>query len=124
LVGVQSDASPFFYELYYHDSQAGAVELESLADGLAGAVEEGSLTIPMVQRYVNEFVLVTEEQIARAIAYAWHNYAEKIEGSAATTLAAVLNGALQGPRPFVAVISGGNIQPQVHEQICAQTAAG
>jgi threonine dehydratase len=128
LVAVQSTASPFFYNLYHHGTQAGVVELDSLADGLAGAVEEGSITIPMVQRCVKSFVLVTEQQISQAVAYAWHQHGEVIEGSGAVTLAAVQCGALpenlKERGPLVAVISGGNIQPEVHKQICSQVSAG
>lgn len=119
LIGVQSEASPFFYALYEYGTQAGVKELESLADGLAGAVENGSMTIPLVRHYVNRMALVTEEQIEQAIRYAWQKHSERIEGSGAVTLAAVLSGTFQ--RPFgaaVAVVSGGNIQPEVHARIC------
>lgn len=101
----------------------GVNELESLADGLAGPVEMGSITVPLVRRYVDDFVLVTEEQIASAIAYAWRKHGEIIEGSAAVALAAVMNGTIrrQEPHtgPLVAVMSGGNIQPEVHARIRA-----
>jgi threonine dehydratase len=121
LIAVQSEASPFFYQLYRRGSQDGVVELDSLADGLAGAVEPGSQTITLVRELVDEFVLVSEEQIARAIAYAWQRYDEKIEGSAAAALAAVLFGQVPD-RPAVVVISGGNIQPEVHAAVCARWA--
>lgn len=119
LIGVQSDASPFFYALYHHGSQEGVRELESLADGLAGPVENGSITIPLARRYVDNVTLVTEEQIARAIVYAWQKHKERIEGSAAVSLTAVMFGAFdRPPGALAAVISGGNIQPEVHAQIC------
>jgi threonine dehydratase len=121
IVGVQSDASPFFYHLYHTGTQAGVVEQESIADGLAGAVEEGAMTIPMVRRSVSQFVLVTEAQVAAAVAYAWAEHHEMIEGSAAVSLAAVRTGAFLRPGgPVVAVISGGNIQPERHARICAE----
>ncbi len=123
LIGVQSTASPFFYELYQHGTQQGVVELQSLADGLAGAVEEDSITIPLVRQLVDEFILVSEAQIAQAIAYAWQHLQEKVEGSAAAALAAVLGGTVArkaGEGPWVALLSGGNIQPEVHTRICAQ----
>jgi threonine dehydratase len=126
LVGVQSVASPFFHQLYHLGTQEGAVELDSLADGLAGAVEEGSITVPLVRRYVDNFLLVTEEQIAQAVAYAWRRHGEMIEGSGAAALAVVLGGLLDDQpyrHPCVAVISGGNIQPQVHVEICARVGA-
>lgn len=123
VVGAQSVASPFMYAIFTHGTQHGVNELESLADGLAGPVEMGSITVPLVRRYVDDFVLVTEEQIASAIAYAWRKHGEIIEGSAAVALAAVMNGTIrrQEPHtgPLVAVMSGGNIQPEVHARIRA-----
>ncbi len=71
----------------------------------------------MVRRCVDGFVLVSEEEIARAIAYAWKRYRERIEGSAAVTLAAALTNKV-AERPAIVTISGGNIQPELHEQIC------
>jgi threonine dehydratase len=120
LIGAQSTASPFFHALFYRGTQQDVVEQESLADGLAGAVEDGSLTIPMVRRLVSEITLVSEDMIERAVAYAWQKHGEKIEGSAAVPLAAVMAQTFsRPPGPLVAVISGGNIQPQVHARICA-----
>jgi threonine dehydratase len=116
LVAVQSDASPFLHDIYHHGTQAGSVELDSLADGLAGPVEEGSLTIPLVRRLVQDFVLVSERDIAQAIAVCWSRYKERIEGSAAVALAAVLSEAVP-QRPAILVISGGNIQPELYEKI-------
>lgn len=116
VIGVQSQASAFMYDLYHHGSQEHTTELPSLADGLSGPVEEASITIPLVQRYVDDLLLVSEEMIAQAISYAWEKYGERIEGSAAVTLAAVLNGKINH-RPAVLIISGGNIQPELHRQI-------
>jgi threonine dehydratase len=120
LVGVQSEASPFFYALYNHGTQDGVVELPSLADGLAGAIESSSVTIPMVRRLADGFVLVSETQVEQAVAFAWQKYGEIIEGSGAVSLAAVLAGAVQSNAgPLVAVITGGNIQPEIHARIIA-----
>jgi threonine dehydratase len=104
------------YGLYHFGSQDRLVELPSLADGLAGPVEDGAITIPLVRQYVDELILVNETEIAHAIFYAWDNYHERIEGSAAVPLAAVLTGKVTA-RPAVLVISGGNIQPEVHQMI-------
>lgn len=116
LVGVQTEASPFMYGLYHNGTQENAVELPSLADGLAGPVEEGSITIPLVRQYVDDIVLVNESEITNAIRYAWEKYHERIEGSAAVSLAAILNNRVID-RPTVLVLSGGNIQPKVHQEI-------
>jgi threonine dehydratase len=113
LIGAQSEASPFLYDILHTGSQDHSIELPSLADGLSGPVEAGSLTIPLVRQYVADFVLVSEESIARAIGLAWRRYGERIEGSSAAALAAVLSGSIP-QRPAVVVISGGNIQPELH----------
>ena len=119
LVGVQSEASPFFHAIYHQGTQAGQIELPSLADGLAGPVEEGSVTIPILRRYLDDLVLVSEDDIQAAIVYSWRHYHERIEGSAAAGLAAVLTERIYA-RPALVVISGGNIQPELHAHLCAK----
>lgn len=119
LVAVQSEASAFLHALWTHNSQADVREEDSLADGLAGAVEEGSITVPMVKALVDQFLLVSEPDIANAIRYAWHRYGQIIEGSAAVALAAVLMNRVDD-RPVLVILTGGNIEPEVHARMCAQ----
>jgi threonine dehydratase len=121
LIGVQAAASPFTHSLYHRHTQAGIQDLPTLADGLSGAVENGSVTIPMIEEFADDFLLVSEEEIARSIAFAWYVYHEKIEGSGAVGLAAVLAGKVK-ERPSVVVITGGNIESDVHENIIARFA--
>jgi threonine dehydratase len=121
LVGVQPETAPFMHGLFYRGSQAGIPDLPSLADGLTGAVESDSVTIPMVKQLVDEIILVSENEIARAVAFAYSEYGEVIEPSGAVTIAAALRDA-GGESPRVAVVSGGNIQPEVHARIVADYA--
>lgn len=116
VIGVQSEASAFMHHLYHFGTQEGVPDLPSLADGLAGAVEHNSITIPLVKKYVDDLVIVSEKEIAHAVAFAWRAYHEKIEGSAAAALAAILQHRITS-RPVVCLISGGNIQPEIHAQI-------
>jgi threonine dehydratase len=116
LVAVQSEASSYLHSVYHHGTQEGVVEVPSLADGLAGPVESGSVTIPMVMNYVDDFILVSENDIRKAIKYAWSEYHECIEGSAAVSLAAALSGKVSS-KPALVVLTGGNINPIDHEQI-------
>jgi threonine dehydratase len=116
LIGVQAAASPFTYNLFHNHTQSGIQDLPTLADGLSGAVEEGSVTIPMIEETVDDFLVVSEDEIARAMAFAWDVYHEKIEGSAAVGLAAVFTEKIKG-LPSVVIITGGNVQPEVHENI-------
>ncbi len=116
LVGVNAEASAFMCALYQRGSQEGVLDLPTLADGLSGAVEAGSITIPLVWKYADGILTVSEEEIGRAIAFAWQKYRQVIEGSGAVGLAAVLAGKVKPPA--VVVITGGNIQPEVHAELC------
>jgi threonine dehydratase len=112
LIAVQSEASPFLYNLFKQGSQDGVEELASLADGLSGPVEANSLTIPLAKHYVDEFILVSEDEIVEAIRICWNRYRERIEGSAAVSLAAILSGKIP-QRPAVLILTGGNIEAEV-----------
>lgn len=116
LIGVQADVAPFMHGLFYKGSQDGIPDLPSLADGLTGEVEHGSATIPMVKQMVDKIILVDEDEIARAIAFAWYEHEEKIEGAGAVGLAAALFGGVK-VRPMVVIVSGGNVEPKVHTEI-------
>jgi threonine dehydratase len=116
LIGVQAESSPFFYHIFQHGSQEGVLELPSLADGLSGPVQARSLTIPLVRTYLDDLILVSEAEIAAAIRYSWQKYGERIEGSAAAALAGVISGKISA-RPAVVVLSGGNIQAEVHARL-------
>lgn len=119
IVGVQVAASAFMHGLFYHNSQDGIEDLPTLADGLAGAVENGSITVPLIRKYVDEILLVSEDEVAAAVAFAWTRYGERIEGSGAVGLAALLSGKVTA-QPSVLIISGGNIQPEIHAEILAR----
>jgi len=65
--------------------------------------------------------LVSEDEIAYAIAFAWYVFGEKLEGAGAAGLAAALSGKVK-ERSVVAVVSGGNVQPEVHAEIIGRFA--
>ena len=119
LIGVQSEASPFMHHLFHANTQSGVTELPSLADGLSGPVETGSLTIPLIKKFVNDIVLMSESQIIQAIKFAWDEYQEQIEGSAATCLAVALQRRKTSSN-VILIISGGNIQPEIHQKLVSK----
>ncbi len=121
LIGVQPQDNAFMHHLYYFDSPGDWQDLPSLADGLTGTVEDHAVTIPIVKQSAAEIILVSEHEIARAIAFAWYKHHQIIEGSGAVTLAALLAGKTSS-LPAVAIISGGNINPQVHSEILTRYA--
>ena len=117
VVAVQSEASPYLHEAFHGRDMAAAGERPSLADGLAGPVEPGSATVPIMREVAGDFLLVTEEEIARAVAHAFRVHGEVIEGAAAVGLAAVLAGRFAPGDATVALVTGGNIDPDRHRAI-------
>lgn len=82
----------------------------TLSDGTAGGIEEGAITFPVCRDLVDEWVTVTEDEIADAMR-AWSaSEPGAIEGAAGVALAALRRDApqLNGQRVAV-VVCGGNI---------------
>ncbi len=63
--------------------------IETLSDGSAGGIEEGSITFPICQKIVDDYLLVSEEEIAEGLKFAAHQHHKIIEGAAAVTIAAL-----------------------------------
>lgn len=116
VIGVQAETSPFMYSIYHHNTQENIFEKPTIAEGLAGPVENGSITIPIIKEYVDDIVLVDEKEIAQGVSYAWQHYKERIEGSAAVVFSALLTGKITA-KPLVLIISGGNIDHILFEKI-------
>ncbi|MEO8295292.1 MAG: threonine/serine dehydratase [Gemmatimonadota bacterium] len=81
----------------------------SLADGLM-PLSIGSLTFAHIRRNVSEAILVTDEELARAVRYLHEDVKLHTEPSGAATTAALLANKISPIEgPVVAVVSGGNI---------------
>ena len=106
VIGVQSDASKFLYEEFHGRDMNRVIELPSLADGLAGAVEPGAETIGAIHG-ASDMRLVTEEQIADAIRYCYKEHDQVIEGSGAVSVALFLSRQLNGDGDTVLLVTGG-----------------
>ncbi|QHJ69435.1 threonine ammonia-lyase [Planococcus halotolerans] len=82
---------------------------QSIADGLRTS-QPGGLTFPILQKYIDGIVLVTEEEIKYAMQFFIERTKQLIEPSAATAIAAVLTGkAGKQDEKIAVVLSGGNI---------------
>jgi threonine dehydratase len=112
LIGVNPEESQFFHSQFTHGSQTGVEDRPTLADGLAGAIDPQAITFPILKTMNARTITVEEEAIGRAIKVLWWKYGQRVEGSAAIALAAVLTDP-SIEKPAVLILSGGNIQPEV-----------
>jgi threonine dehydratase len=109
VVGVQAEVSAAIYESLKAGHMVTIPDRPSIADGIQGNIDLQTITFSIIQEYVDEIVLVSEDAIRSAM----HQllYKEKLvtEGSAAACYAAVAEKKVQSEGPIVAVISGGNV---------------
>jgi threonine dehydratase len=89
---------------------------ESMADGLLTR-SIGSFTFPILRRVVREVAQVREDEIADAVRFLHREAALRVEPSGAVTTAAILAGRVRLSGPTVAVVSGGNVDPDLFHRL-------
>ncbi len=120
IIGCQPENSRVMYE----SVKAGRiVDMESkptLSDGTAGGIEKGSITFDIVKELVDDFVLLSEEEIKEGIRFMLDRHHMLVEGAAALSVAAYLKNKtrFQG-KNVVAIISGCRISMEhIKEVLC------
>ncbi|MGB9846021.1 MAG: threonine ammonia-lyase [Desulfotomaculales bacterium] len=110
IVGVQAENAPYAYNLFCGaESRDGFPGARTIADGI-NVRRPGEITAGLISRYVDEMVLVGEEEIAQAILLLLERSKLVVEGAGAVGLAALLSARARLPAKKVAVvISGGNV---------------
>ena len=96
-------------------------ELPTLADSLGGGIGlDNQLTFNMVRDTVDEIVLLSETEIADGIRHAY--FAEQIilEGGGAVGIAALLAGKVDPGEKTIVLLSGKNIDMELHHKIINQ----
>lgn len=88
------------------------VELDSgstLSDGTAGGIEADAITFPLCRDLVDRFIVVDEQDIARAMRDYERFEGERVEGAAGVAIAAARRYDGDGDGDSVIVICGGNV---------------
>ncbi len=93
-------------------------ELPTLADSLGGGVGlDNQLTFAMCRDLLDAVILLSEEEIAAGVRHAYAMEREIIEGGGAVGIAALLAGRIRSDGPVVALLSGRNIDMDLHRRI-------
>jgi threonine dehydratase len=99
-----------------------AVRVEpTLADGLGGNLEPGSVTPGLAAPHVTPFVSVDEARIAAAMRTLATRAGLVAEGAAAVGVAALTGGQVPTDRPVVIVLTGRNVAPSLLADLLVDT---
>jgi len=120
IIGVQSEASPTMYESFLAGRQIDTKVEDSIADGLSGNLEQGTITFELARKYVDEMIIVKEESIRKAIRVLWEKEGQIVEGSGAVPIAAILENKITLGKKLAAVISGSNIDTEKFRAIMGE----
>lgn len=88
---------------------------DSIADGLVGNLEAGSVTADILRELGTELVSVTEQQIEQAIRTMYFHHDLRAEGAGAVAFAAMKSMNISGAQ--VAIVSGRNIDEMLLKSI-------
>jgi threonine dehydratase len=118
VIGCQPSASAVMAE----SAKAGKIVTmpseATLSDGTAGGIEAGAITFEICQDLVDEYVLVSEEEIAESMREFIDSHHQLAEGAAGVAIAAMKKAAagFQG-RNVVAIVCGGNVSRETLRKV-------
>lgn len=104
VVGVWPEASPCMLRALQAGNIIPVEEYETLSDGTAGAIEPGSVTLPICQSVIDETVEVSEAEIAAAMRQLADKEHLMVEGAAGVALAGLTRSATAYEGKTVAVV--------------------
>ncbi len=119
VIGCLPENSP---EMYLSVQKGEIIELENpkdtLSDGSAGGLEPGSITFDFCKKNVDDYILASEEEIAKAIKMMIDVHHKIIEGAAGVALASMLkDDTIEKGENIVVVICGSNVSTEVLKSI-------
>ncbi|MDF2679762.1 MAG: serine/threonine dehydratase [Brevibacillus sp.] len=109
VIGVEPQLANDTYLSLKQNQRVSLPGSQTIADGLRTS-QPGELTFPVLCKYVDDIVLVTEEEIRQAFCFVLERMKQVIEPSSATAIAAAMfeKTALRDKR-IVTLVSGGNV---------------
>ncbi len=118
--GVSQERGPAMVRSIAAGRIVDVVEEDTLADALAGGLgEENHHSFALCSSLLDHTVLVSEDDIARAMAVLRREEGLVVEGGGAVGVAALLTGVLHDSGETVIVVSGGNVAPETLAEVMA-----
>jgi threonine dehydratase len=127
VVGVQAEACAPYIDSLAARRPVGARSANTICDGIA-VKRPGDFTLPIVERYVDEVVTVSDDEVAEAMVLLLERSKLVVEGAGAVAVAALMQGRVAAPADgeVCAVLSGGNVDASLLSECIrlGETAAG
>jgi threonine dehydratase len=118
IIGSQPENSPVMYESIKAGKIIDYESKPTLSDGTAGGIEEGSITFDFCQKLVDDYILVSEEEIKNALKLIYKEHNMVVEGAGALTIASFVQQIERFKESTVVlIISGSKINPKKFEKI-------
>ncbi|GAB1798311.1 MULTISPECIES: hydroxyectoine utilization dehydratase EutB [Priestia] len=119
ITGVSMEHSAVMYESLKVGKPIKLVEKNTLADSLLGGIGlDNKYTFQMVQKYMDDVLLIPEEEISYSMAFMMDKHRMIMEGAAATGVAAVLGNKVAHQEGALAIIiSGQNVDLSILRQL-------
>ena len=115
--GVQAAGAGSMYRAFHDGVYETLDRVDTFADGIA-VKTPGEHTFDLIQKYVDDIVTVSEDEIAAAILALMENQKLVAEGAGATPVAAALFGKLPiAGKKTVCLVSGGNIDVNILSRV-------
>lgn len=113
VIGVQAQGAPAVYQSRQKGELVYTESVRTIADGIA-VKQPGKLNWELINQYVDDIVLVDEEEIAQSILALLERAKLVVEGAGAVGLAALMSGKVVSSQgPVCVVLSGGNIDVNI-----------
>lgn len=122
VIGVQPENSPAMHDSLRTGHVVTVKEKPTLADGLAGNLQQPSLTFPLIRQYVDEIRLVSEKHLRQAIVELVASERLIVEAAGAAPIAMLIaNRSELRSHKIVVVLTGRNIDfPVLRELLLAK----
>jgi len=118
IIGCQPSNSPVMYESIKAGKIVEYESLPTLSDGTAGGLENNSITFEYCQKYVDDYILLSEEEIKEALKFMYKEHEMIVEGAAALSVAAFIK---EKPKfagsKIVLLITGSKISVERFQEI-------
>ena len=122
IVGVSISQSPAMLESVKAGKPVLVEEKDTHADSLLGGIGvRNYYTLPLIQEYVDEHIVIDEEEIEKGMIYAFTEHSLVIEGASAVGIAAILSKKIDVTGKNVGlVISGSSVEPERYRKILSK----